>query len=167
MYGEAFLLKDRSSGRKLVVKHVPLDGLDEGDVQSALKEVAALNMLSHPNIVRCHGAWVMPGVNDPSLRPWSRGSEHQRLPITEALATWTTSQNDAYHGSDPSLNILTEYIDGGSLDKLIQHNKEESTFEEELVGIWLAQLALAIDHMHKNRLLHRDIKVSAAQRLWF
>ena len=31
MYGEAFLLADQASGRKMVVKHVPLDGLDEDD----------------------------------------------------------------------------------------------------------------------------------------
>ena len=160
VYGAAFLVKDRADGLRYVVKHVSLDGLDEEDIESAVNEVAALHAMNHPNIVRCHGSWVMPASDDPSLRPWSAGTETTRLPVSEALAVWTAAQaNDACVGSVPSLNILTEYVDGGALDKLILQNKGEKPLEEELVGIWLAQLALAIDHMHKNNLLHRDIKV--------
>jgi serine/threonine protein kinase len=152
-------LADRASGRRVVVKHVPLDG-DEEDVRTALNEVEALKSLSHPNIVRCFGSWVMPG-GDGSSEPWSEGSELARLPMSKALEAWTAAKTDPSI-SMPSLNILTEYIDGGSLDKLILRNKDDGPFEEDLLGVWLAQLILAIDHMHKRRLLHRDIKVIEA-----
>lgn len=55
----------------------------------------------------------------------------------------------------PSINILTEFIDGGSLDTLIQQN---APIDEELVCAWLAQIILGIEHMHSRNLLHRDIK---------
>ena len=158
-YGAAFLVKSRSDGRRLVVKHVALDGMEEEDIHNAVNEVSALLTLSHPNIVRCYGSWVMPASDDPSLRPWSAGTEQQRRPVSDALAAWSAAQaNTSCVGSVPSLNILTEYLDGGSLDVLIRQNKGKP-LEEELVGVWLAQLALAIDHMHANNLLHRDIKV--------
>ena len=133
--------------------------MEEEDIHNAVNEVSALLTLSHPNIVRCYGSWVMPASDDPSLRPWSAGTEQQRRPVSDALAAWSAAQaNTSCVGSVPSLNILTEYLDGGSLDVLIRQNKGKP-LEEELVGVWLAQLALAIDHMHANNLLHRDIKV--------
>ena len=155
VYGEAILLRHCSTGEKVVVKHIPLDGLEEDEVGCALKEVAALNQLNHPNIVKCHGSWVTNGCDDDGLRPWDRGNEASRRPIDEALSTWAAAQADMNGPSPSSLNILTEYVDGGSLDKLIARN---GPFREFEAGIWLAQIVLAVDHMHARHLLHRDIK---------
>jgi serine/threonine protein kinase len=144
----------RQTGQKVVVKHVQMGSLDEDEVRLALNEVKALCSLNHPNIVRCLGGWVSECEDDASVRPWDPGCRVPRRPIAEALTAWASSQ-DCF-GLAPSLNILTEYMDGGSLDRLITQNAR--AFEEELVGTWLAQLALAIDHMHGQSLLHRDIK---------
>lgn len=152
-------MADRASGKKLVVKHVSLDGRDDADILTAIKEVEALNTLRHPNIVRYVGAWVMPGVDlDWPVRPWGEGTEAMRLPVSKALEAWADAQKNV-DISAPSLNILTEYVDGGSLDKLICRQKG-TPINEDLVGIWLAQLILAVQHMHDRRLLHRDIKAS-------
>ena len=94
VYGEAYLLVDRASGKKIVVKHVCLDGLDEEDVKTAVNEVTALTSLAHPNIVQCRGAFVMPASKDLELRPWSFGTEKLRLPISEAMAVWSAAQKD-------------------------------------------------------------------------
>lgn len=157
VYGEAYLLQDSNTGQKVVVKHVPLEDLDQTEVKNALREVEALVKLSHPNIIGCIGSWVSPGGMT-LLRSWSPGNEYARKPISEAFAVWTASMSadsDAY--TEPaSLNIITEYMDGGSLDKMLSRN--EQPYEEELVGIWIAQIVLAVDHMHRRNLLHRDIK---------
>ncbi len=58
MFGEAHLVHERSTGETLVIKHVPLDGLDEVELACALKEVGALQKLVHPNIVRYRDSWV-------------------------------------------------------------------------------------------------------------
>ena len=154
MFGEAFLLQRYETAEKVVVKHVCLDNLDECDVNCALKEVAALSKLEHPNIVRCYGGWVCK-AGDPFTRPWSTDSKSARLPIQEALHAWATATDDGMTLSTSSINILTEYMDGGSLDTVIAGN---SQIDEMLVGIWLAQILLGVDHMHRNHVLHRDIK---------
>ena len=160
VYGEAFLVADRATGKRLVIKHVSLERVDQQKhVQAAVDEVSALNLLCHPNIVRCHGSWVMPGTEHVTTRPWDVGTESLRRPVNEALKVWKEWQNETSDKAAPSLNILTEWIDGGSLDRLIQRNNGAKPLDEDLVGIWSAQLVLAIDHMHKSNLLHRDIKV--------
>ena len=147
------------TGEKMVVKHIPLEDLDENEMGCALKEVAALQQLDHPNIVKCFGSWVMAGDEDDSgrdesSRPWHRENEKFRLPLSEAHATWADTRE--HLGALSSLNILTEYMDGGSLDKVIARN--EDPFDEMVVGIWLAQIILGIDQMHRHKILHRDIK---------
>ncbi len=140
----------------LAVKHVPLDCLTGiGELLSTLREAELLTSLCHPNIVRCLGVWVTPGGNEHCVRPWANGTEETRLPISTAIAAWEASTGLV--GAMPALNILTEYIDGASLDMLIRRNKI-CPFTEELIGAWLAQIILAIDHMHTHNIVHRDIK---------
>lgn len=160
MYGEAVLLQHCATSEYVVVKHIVLDDLSENEVKCALREVAALSAVEHPNIVKCCGSWVSPGADDESIRPWDRGKEGTRRPIREIVAIWAAARYGAL-GSPTSLNILTEYVDGGSLDTVIARN---GPLDEMLIGTWIAQLVLAIDHMHQHNLLHRDIKVTRARR---
>ena len=155
VYGEAYMLVNSETGKKVVVKHVPLDCLDEDEIKLALSEVEALQTLDHPNIVRCLGSWVMPPGDD-AVRPWSSGAEGARLPAHEILRVVAEFEDGSLdHASVPSLNILTEFVDGGALDTLIRGN---APLDEDLVGAWLAQMILGIEHMHSRNLLHRDIK---------
>ena len=161
VYGEAFLLIKSETKQQVVVKHVPLDCMDETEVKSALGEVAALCAMQHPNVVRCLGSWVSPGGQDGSSQlPWDPGSENARLPTGRAMDLWLLHENSGDLGSiPPSLNILTEYVNGGALDRLIARNcSSTESFEEELIGSWVAQLILGIEHMHRAGVLHRDLK---------
>lgn len=54
---------------------------------------------------------------------------------------------------------FTQYFTKGDLyKKIIEAKSKNIIFPEEQILNWLAQLALAINYMHENRILHRDIK---------
>ena len=51
-YGTAHLVKDVQTGRKLVVKKIPLSALSEKERREAGAEIEFLSKLSHPNVVQ-------------------------------------------------------------------------------------------------------------------
>ncbi|XP_004680397.2 PREDICTED: serine/threonine-protein kinase Nek3 [Condylura cristata] len=55
------------------------------------------------------------------------------------------------------LYIVMEYCDGGDLMQKIKHQKGK-LFPEAMVLDWFTQMCLGINHIHKKRVLHRDIK---------
>ncbi|XP_066496265.1 uncharacterized protein [Tiliqua scincoides] len=55
--------------------------------------------------------------------------------------------------------IVQEYCEGGSLDQHIQA-RHGAPFAEGVIMRWFVQLALAVQHIHARRILHRDIKAS-------
>ena len=57
--------------------------------------------------------------------------------------------------------IITEYADNGDLSKLIKEKKKKNEyFKEELLLNWLIQLCLAIQTLHEEEIIHRNIKPS-------
>ena len=58
------------------------------------------------------------------------------------------------------VHIVMEYADAGDLQSHIKRQKDEvkSPFTENQVRNWLVQLALALQYLHKIRVMHRDIK---------
>ncbi|KAG5497737.1 hypothetical protein JKF63_04003 [Porcisia hertigi] len=59
------------------------------------------------------------------------------------------------------LLIVMEYADGGDLYKQIKARVREMKFfrEHEVIFIFL-QLCLALDHIHSNKMMHRDLKTA-------
>ena len=59
------------------------------------------------------------------------------------------------------LYIVTEYAEGGDLEKLLSHNyKKNIYFEEKQLLDWLIQCCFALYYLHDVEILHRDIKPS-------
>ncbi|CAF2601961.1 unnamed protein product [Rotaria sp. Silwood2] len=57
------------------------------------------------------------------------------------------------------LCIVTEYCEGGDLDHRIKELKKQNRkLEEDQVVEWLIQILIAVQYMHKSRVLHRDLK---------
>ncbi|KAF6084580.1 NIMA related kinase 3 [Phyllostomus discolor] len=55
------------------------------------------------------------------------------------------------------LYIVMEYCDGGDLLQKIKHQKGR-LFPEDTILNWFTQMCLGVNHIHKKRVLHRDIK---------
>ncbi|KAM3141150.1 hypothetical protein pb186bvf_006755 [Paramecium bursaria] len=57
------------------------------------------------------------------------------------------------------LCIVMDYADGGDLYAKIAKQKEIGTlFPEEIILDWFVQMALAMNHIHERKILHRDLK---------
>ena len=68
----------------------------------------------------------------------------------------------AYNSKDKQfLNVITEYADGGDLlTKFNEHKENKEYFKEDILLNWFMQICLALKHVHKNNILHRDIRPS-------
>ncbi|XP_004711319.1 serine/threonine-protein kinase Nek3 isoform X2 [Echinops telfairi] len=59
--------------------------------------------------------------------------------------------------ADGHLYIVMEYCDGGDLMQKIRLQKGK-LFSEATILSWFTQMCLGVNHIHKKRVLHRDIK---------
>lgn len=66
---------------------------------------------------------------------------------------------EVFRQSQPkeALNIVTEYADGGDLEQKIEAQKKKP-FPETQILDYFTQICLALQHLHKKHIIHRDLK---------
>ncbi|XP_042514278.1 serine/threonine-protein kinase Nek6-like isoform X2 [Macadamia integrifolia] len=75
------------------------------------------------------------------------------------LAKQTEKFKHTAHQEECSVCIVTSYCEAGDMAEMIK--KARGTFfPEKKLCKWLTQLLLAVDYLHSNRVLHRDLKCS-------
>ncbi|KAL3637301.1 hypothetical protein CASFOL_019600 [Castilleja foliolosa] len=67
---------------------------------------------------------------------------------------------DAWVEKGSCIFFVTNYCELGNISDIMRKARRGSHFPEEKLCKWLTQLLLAIDYLHSNRVLHRDLKLS-------
>ncbi|GFZ08831.1 NPK1-related protein kinase 2 [Actinidia rufa] len=78
--------------------------------------------------------------------------------VSIAVTSASKDKTQRYLGTareEESLNILLEFVPGGSISSLLG---KFGSFPESVIRMYTKQLLLGLEYLHKNGIMHRDIK---------
>ncbi|XP_047942410.1 serine/threonine-protein kinase Nek6-like [Salvia hispanica] len=79
--------------------------------------------------------------------------------IAKLSHPYLVEYKDAWVEKGNCICTLTNYFESGNISDVIRKARR-AYFPEEKICKWMTQLLLAIDYLHSNRVLHRNLKLS-------
>jgi len=143
-YGKVYKARCRETNQYVALKKVKMESEKEGFPITAIREIKILQNLEHPNIVR-----LVEIVTDSEERKEKESS---------------SGGDQGLMGDDTSIYMVFEYLDY-DLAGLIEYSNRSAMDNDIQVRItsahvkcYFKQLLEGVCHMHKNKILHRDLK---------
>ena len=166
-FGECRMALCEDSGALFAVKTVPMGGPASSvaaSVRSVQREVEVLRGVSHPHIVdmfavTCAAASPTPaalcdgcegGAAPGATHEWPGNAQEEPQQDRQA----PHAQGHGERGG-LVLNIAMEYMEGGSLAKLIE---DFGALPEPVVASYARQIVLGLEYLHALGVVHADIK---------
>ncbi|KAM7270125.1 hypothetical protein ACFE04_029339 [Oxalis oulophora] len=158
-FGAAFLLLHKLENKKYVLKKIRLAKQTEKFKKTAHQEgIRPLVLLLDKMIsyFLAYGDCLRVKV----LYLQFTFSETNMMELIAKLNNpYIVEYKDAWVDKGSSVCIVTAYCEGGDMAEMIKKTKG-LFFPEEKICKWMTQLLLAVDYLHNNRVLHRDLKCS-------
>lgn len=139
-YGQVYQAKDKETGEIVALKKIRMDNEKEGFPITAIREVKILRALKHKNIVN------LKEIVTSRVTARKAGGALKR-----------NSSSDEHDDGKGSVYMVFEYLNhdlSGLLDT------PGVSLNEQQIKCYMKQLLEGVEYMHRNRILHRDIKGS-------
>ncbi|KAF8396124.1 hypothetical protein HHK36_017736 [Tetracentron sinense] len=158
-FGAAFLVLHKIEKKKYVLKRIRLAQQTEKFKRTAHQEMNLIAKLHNPYIVKYKDAWV----EKVNLKSSSKKTESTTQSCRGDMAEIIKKARGTFFPEEVRIRIIYMTLKSFTFTE----NRLKCTFCElffcfasQKLCKWLTQLLLAVDYLHSNRVLHRDLKCS-------